>query len=72
MSEKVWIPAVPLPFMGWRTDRCFCGARFRGKNRRAAYELHFRRVHERHDANANVLMEVTREEAERIYAEVWA
>jgi hypothetical protein len=60
---------VPLPFLGWRTDRCTCGKKFRGKNRRAAYELHYRRTHEReHESFA--LMEVDRAEAKRIYDEV--
>lgn len=64
--DTVWIPAVPLPFLGWRTDRCVCGKKFRGKGRKAAYELHYRRVHEReHESVA--LMEVERVEAKRIY-----
>ena len=70
-TEIVWIPAVPLPFQGWRTDRCVCGAKFRGRNRRAAYELHYRRTHERADSNGNkVQMSITRAEARAIYAEV--
>jgi hypothetical protein len=69
--DTVWIPAVPLPLMGWRADRCVCGQRFRGRNRRAAYELHYRRAHQRGDSNGgDVQMEVTRAEAQRIYAEV--
>lgn len=73
MSEQeiVWIPAVPLPLMGWRTDRCMCGTKFRGKQRRAAYELHYRRAHQRDDeAGDQVRMGVPRAEARRIYAEV--
>ncbi len=69
--ETVWIPAVPLPLQGWRTDRCSCGQRFRGKDRRHAYELHYRRDHQRGDTAENeAQMEVTRAEARRIYAEV--
>lgn len=69
--DIVWIPAVPLPFLGWRTDRCKCGQRFRGKGRRAAYELHFRRVHFRNDLpNDWPQAGVARAEAQRIYAEV--
>jgi len=65
-AEMVWIPAVPLPLMGWRTDRCGeCGAKFRGRDRRHRYEIHYRRLHERHDSDT--MMEVTREEAQRIY-----
>lgn len=71
MSDTVWIPVVPLPLMGWRTDRCKCGKKFRGKNRKAAYELHYRREHHRSDPDPNAAqMEVTRDEARRIYAEV--
>jgi hypothetical protein len=67
----VWIPAVPLPFLGWRTDRCKCGQKFRGKNRRAAYELHYRRAHQRSDTNGNEpLMAVSRVEAMLIYERV--
>jgi hypothetical protein len=69
-QDRVWIPAIPLPFLGWRTDRCMCGQKFRGKNRRAAYELHYRRVHEQADPNA--LMEVSRVEAMLIYERVRA
>jgi hypothetical protein len=69
--DTVWIPAVPLPFLGWRTDRCMCGQKFRGKNRRAAYELHYRRAHQRGDtSDTQAFMEVERSEAQRIYAEV--
>lgn len=73
-DERVWIPAVPMPFLGWWTDRCMCGRKFRGKNRRPAYELHYRREHAgkiASDGTSNdPLMQVTRAEAERIYAEV--
>lgn len=68
-DQTVWIPSVPLPLMGWRIDRCQCGAKFRGKGRRGAYELHWRREHERDDPGF-AQMGVTRAEAERIYAEV--
>jgi hypothetical protein len=77
-SDIVWIPAVPLPLLGWRTDRCQCGKRFRGKSRRATYELHYRREHmsdDRAEAGPDsgyADMAVTRAEAERIYDEVYA
>ena len=67
----VWIPSVPLPLFGFFADTCGCGARFRGRNRKAAYELHYRRLHHRtDDSSAEVLVQVSRAEAERIYAEV--
>lgn len=71
-TDTVWIPAVPLPFRGFRTDRCMCGAKFRGKGAKAAYELHYRREHQRDDAaeGDGVQVAVTRAEARRIYAEV--
>jgi hypothetical protein len=65
-----------LPFLGRRTDTCICGQKFRGRKRRAAYELHYRRAHQRDDRveaepNSGYSdMEVTRAEAQRIYAEV--
>jgi hypothetical protein len=37
-----------------------CGVRFRGKNRRAAYELHYRREHE--SPESSVQMAVSRSE----------
>lgn len=70
-QEIVWIPSVPLPLFGWRTDRCSCGMRFRGRGRQAAYELHYRREHQRGDTNLDApQVGVTRAEAKRIYAEV--
>lgn len=75
-TDIVWIPSVPLPLLGWRTDECWCGQKFRGKKRRAAYELHYRREHmgdDRVDPGPNsgyVDVAVTRAEARRIYAEV--
>ncbi len=77
-QDIVWIPAVPLPLLGAWRDRCKCGQRFRGKQRRSAYELHYRREHmdgDRAEAGPNsgyTDMAVTRAEAERIYAEVYA
>jgi hypothetical protein len=62
MSDIVWIPAVPLPMLGWRTDRCKCGQRFRGKNRRAEYELHYRAEHQPFE-NGDTQVGVPREEA---------
>jgi hypothetical protein len=71
VSDTVWIPVVPLPLQGWRTDRCTCGEKFRGKGRKAAYELHFRRVHLRNDLPDDWPQAgVPRVEAQRIYAEV--
>lgn len=70
--DAVWIPSVPLPFMGLFSERCMCGERFRGKDRRSKYELHFRRVHEQFVNVGMAQMCVTREEAERIYREVRA
>ena len=71
MSDRVWIPSVPLPFQGWRTDRCSCGAKFRGRGRRHAYEIHYRREHQRGDtANDQAMMEISRAEAQALYAEV--
>lgn len=72
-EEKVWIPAVPLPFFrGWRyrVEQCVCGATFRGKTRRHDYELHYRREHESRDTQEGVMMEVPLSEAVRIYNEV--
>ncbi len=74
-DEIVWIPVVPLPFMGVYTDKCSCGRRFRSFNRRKrrqAYEDHWRREHE-HERDPDLSkpqarMGVTRREAERIYA----
>lgn len=71
MSDVVWIPAVPLPLMGLRTDTCSCGRKFRGRGRRARYELHWRRVHEP-DGDGSAQMGVPRAEAERIYRKVRA
>lgn len=70
--DTVWIPSVPLPFLGFRSNRCVsCGAKFTGTNRGHDYELHWRREHEKDDPVASaVLMEVTRDEAVRIYEEV--
>lgn len=67
MRDTVWIPAVPLPLIGWRTDRCYCGAKFSGRGRRERYEIHYRHEHEP-GSDRNVLMEVSRAEADRIYA----
>lgn len=68
--DVVWIPAVPLPFMGWRTDRCACGMRFRGRRHRARYELHWRLVHEGEvDRSGGAVVGVTRAEARSIYAQ---
>jgi hypothetical protein len=85
-DDTVWIPAVPLPYLGWRRVRCAsCGERFRGPrlsrtatalaHALAAYELHWRRVHEVHPSKQppdeeQVLMGVLRAEARRIYAQV--
>lgn len=73
-EDTVWIPAVPLPLMGWRTDQCVnCGVKFRGKTRRHDYEIHFRRAHQRASntpASETVLMEVSRTYADMLYAEV--
>jgi len=75
-DDMVWIPSVPLPFLGRWTDTCKCGQKFRGRQRRAAYELHYRRAHLRDDRveagpNSGYSdMAVTRAEAKRIYAEV--
>lgn len=71
-DETVWIPAVPLPLLGWRTDRCFCGAKFRGKGRKRAYEIHYRRAHQRDDMDPDqtVLMSMPREQARLLYLEV--
>jgi hypothetical protein len=74
--DTVWIPAVPLPLAGLLVDMCHCGETFfsfRRAKRRHAYELHYRRRHEPIDPIASrAQIEVTREEAERIYAEVRA
>jgi hypothetical protein len=67
--DIVWIPSVPLPLLGWRADTCQCGAKFRGKGRRARYELHWRREHEPDDPGFSQ-MGVSRVEAQRIYAAV--
>jgi hypothetical protein len=72
MTDTVWIPSVPLPFLGVMSNRCVsCGAKFTGRDRGHEYELHWRRTHEKDDPMASeVLMEVTREQAARIYEEV--
>lgn len=70
-SDTIWIQAVPLPLFGWRTDRCHCGAKFRGKGREHAYEIHYRRAHQRSDPNGNeTKMSITRGEACALFAEV--
>lgn len=72
-TDTVWIPAVPLPFLGWRTDTCMsCGQKFKGRNRRGAYQLHYRRCHEERERarEDQTQIGVTRAEAERIYAAV--
>lgn len=66
----VWIPVVPLPLMGWRTDRCMCGAKFRGRYRRELYELHYRSEHEDPDSPDQVC--VTPAKAAAIYQAVAA
>jgi len=69
-DDIIYIAAVPLPFLGWRTDRCSCGKKFRGKNRQWEYEIHYRREHQNGDLNfANdVQRSITRAEADRLYA----
>lgn len=73
MTDTVWIPAVPLPLQGWRTDRCSCGERFRGKERRERYELHWRLFHEPDLPvdGPQCSMGVSRAEAEEIYQRVY-
>lgn len=71
VSDTVWVPAVPLPFLGWRTDRCSCGAKFRGRGRKHAYEIHYRRAHQRCDAPEDqVMMSMDRDQARLLYEEV--
>lgn len=76
-DDIVWIPAVPLPLFGLFTDYCSCGRKFRSfdrAKRRDAYELHWRREHEKdavHDFGS-VTVAVTRWEADQIYARVYA
>jgi len=69
MTARVWIPAVPLPLQGWRTDRCGCGKKFRGRDRRAAYEMHWRVEHEP-SVDGCAQTETSWEDAYRIYYEV--
>lgn len=79
--DTVWIPAVPLPFQGWRRVRCGkCGARFGGRrwfsrnafeSGMAAYELHYRAEHQWGE-NPDVQVEVPREKAAAILCDVLA
>jgi hypothetical protein len=71
-SDIIWIQAVPMPLFGWRTDRCHCGEKFRGKDREHAYELHYRRVHHRESeaSETSTQQSITRGEACALFAEV--
>lgn len=70
-TDIIWIPAVPLPFYGLRRVRCSCGETFKGRGREHAYEIHYRRAHQRGDTSENeTQMSITRGEARALYAEV--
>lgn len=69
MNDTVWIKACPLPMIGLFTDTCECGKKFRGRDRRLRYEVHWRREHEISAPNTTQVS-VTREEADALYARV--
>ena len=71
MTDEVWIKACPLPLIGLFTDTCSCGKKFRGRERRHRYEIHWRREHET-AASGDTLMSISRTEADALYAEVHA
>jgi uncharacterized C2H2 Zn-finger protein len=69
-SEMVWIPAVPLPWLGVASVRCGqCGERFWFRDRRKRYERHFLRRHGHDPRNQQSQRGVSVEEAKRIYAD---
>ena len=67
MSGRVWVPGIPLPFLGLLAYRCGkCGRRFCRLRRgaRLRYERHYVAEHApRSDDPVQDLMEVTRERA---------
>lgn len=71
MNDEVWIKACPLPFIGLFTDTCSCGKKFRGRDRRHRYEIHWRREHEASAPN-DTQQSISRADAEALYAEVRA